>query len=334
MDSETISGDNEASTAAGVSIQALIQTAIKTVEDLTELDRRLVPREIVEELEAKLMVAEAKIAALQSDVEEKEAERKLYYDKFKKYGRKNRELKNKLARIQSNGHSNSPKLKKKAKKKTRSIEKPTLPDSTSPTSSKKSTTKPSNADTVPKKKRRSKSTSNANPNPTEPSFSSMSPRDNDFTINHSFSESGWSDDPPPLQSNLKIEDILNPNSVENRPSTSTANLQDPQIEPTSTQEGFSSRFCEPQLRPAPFRSIEHYRIHIKHVHFLNEQPYFCRLCPYHSAKKSDVKRHERIHSVGDHETKYICEICSVRFSNKRALGAHCNNYHNIKGYMI
>ena len=315
--------ENEPSAASAISIQALIQAAIKTVEDLTELDRRLVPREIVEDLEAKLMVAEAKIAALQSDVEAKEDERKLYYDKYKQYGRKNRELKKKLARIESE----RPRPKKKAKKKSRSIEKPMLAVSTSPSSSKKSATKPSSSDTVRKKKRRSKSTSNAPLNPVEPSFSSMSPRDNEqFKINHSFSESGWSDDPPPLRSNLKTEEILNPNTVENQPSISTANFQDPQIEPAPRQEGFACRFCDPQLRPAPFRTIDHYRIHIKHVHFANEQPHFCRLCPYHSAKKSDVKRHEKIHSVDDHETKYICDICSARFSNKRALGAHCNNH--------
>ena len=194
FDSQMISeeNENEPSTASAISIQALIQAAIKTVEDLTELDRRLVPREIVEDLEAKLMVAEAKIAALQSDVEAKEDERKLYYDKYKQYGRKNRELKKKLARIESE----RPRPKKKAKKKSRSIEKPMLAVSTSPSSSKKSATKPSSSDTVRKKKRRSKSTSNAPLNPVEPSFSSMSPRDNEqFKINHSFSESGWSDDP-------------------------------------------------------------------------------------------------------------------------------------------
>ena len=71
--------------ASPISIQQLIQNAIKTVEDLTELDRQVVSREIVEDLEAKLLVAEAKIAALQSDLDAKEDERKLYFDKFKQY---------------------------------------------------------------------------------------------------------------------------------------------------------------------------------------------------------------------------------------------------------
>ena len=48
------------------------------------------------------MVAEAKISALQSDLDEKEDERKLYYYKFKQYGRENRELKKKLAEIETN----------------------------------------------------------------------------------------------------------------------------------------------------------------------------------------------------------------------------------------
>ena len=84
-----------------ISIPQLIQNAIKTVEDLTELDRQVVSRDIVEDLEAKLMVAEAKIAALQSDLDAKEDERKLYYDKFKQYGRENRDLKKKLAEIEA-----------------------------------------------------------------------------------------------------------------------------------------------------------------------------------------------------------------------------------------
>ena len=46
------------------------------------------------------MVAEAKIAALQSDLDAKEDERKLYYDKFTQYGRENRELKRELAEIE------------------------------------------------------------------------------------------------------------------------------------------------------------------------------------------------------------------------------------------
>ena len=102
MNSETNSGENstlqmESDISPRISIPQLIQNAIKTVEDLTELDRQVVPRETVEDLEAKLMVAEAKIAALQSDLDAKEDERKLYYDKFKQYGCENRELKKKLA---------------------------------------------------------------------------------------------------------------------------------------------------------------------------------------------------------------------------------------------
>ena len=108
MNSETNSGENsgtlqmESDISPRISISQLIQNAIKTVEDLTELDRQVVSRDIVEDLEAKLMVAEAKIAALQSDLDAKEDERKLYYDKFKQYGRENRELKTKLAKIETN----------------------------------------------------------------------------------------------------------------------------------------------------------------------------------------------------------------------------------------
>ena len=69
---------------------------------MTKLDRQVVSREVVEDLEAKLRVAEAKIAVLQSDLDAKEDERKLYYDKFKQYGRENRELKKELAEMETN----------------------------------------------------------------------------------------------------------------------------------------------------------------------------------------------------------------------------------------
>ena len=100
MNSETNSGENstiqmESDLSPRISIPQLIQ-------NLTKLDRQVVSREIVEDLEAKLMVAEAKIAALQSDLDAKEDERKLYYDKFKQYGRENRELKKELAEIEIN----------------------------------------------------------------------------------------------------------------------------------------------------------------------------------------------------------------------------------------
>ena len=122
MNSETNSGENSTLTmepdlSPRISIPQLIQNAIKTVEDLTELDRQVVSRDIVEDLEVKLMVAEAKIAALQSDLDAKEDERKLYYDKFKQYGRENRELKKKLAGIEPNRKPESSNSKRTAKTK-------------------------------------------------------------------------------------------------------------------------------------------------------------------------------------------------------------------------
>ena len=63
------------------------------------------------------MVAEAKISALQSDLDEKEDERKLYNDKFKQYGRENRELKKELAEIEANRMPETSKSKKTAKTK-------------------------------------------------------------------------------------------------------------------------------------------------------------------------------------------------------------------------
>ena len=121
MNSDDNSGENSTlqmeSYPSPNSIQQLIQNAIKTVEDLTELDRQVVSREIVEDLEAKLLVAEAKIAALQSDLDAKEDERKLYFDKFKQYGRENRELKKKLTEVETNRDSGSSQAKKTAKTK-------------------------------------------------------------------------------------------------------------------------------------------------------------------------------------------------------------------------
>ena len=97
------------------------QNAIKTVDDLTELDRQVVnvslSREIVVDLEAKLMVDEAKTAALQSDLDAKENERKLYNDRFKQYGRENRELKKELAEMETNRKPKSSVSKKTGKAK-------------------------------------------------------------------------------------------------------------------------------------------------------------------------------------------------------------------------
>ena len=110
MNSETNSGENstlqmESDISPRISIPQLIQ-------NLTKLDRQVVSREIVEHLEAKLMVSEAKIAALQSDLDAKEDERKLYYDKFKQYGRENRELKKELAEMETNRKPKSSVSKK------------------------------------------------------------------------------------------------------------------------------------------------------------------------------------------------------------------------------
>ena len=321
-------------------IQALIQNAIKTVEGLTELDRRLVPREILEELEAKLMVAEAKIAAqsvkivaLQADLDAKEDERQLYYDKFKQYGRENRDLKKKLSQSESN--SESPRPQKKAKKIAQSSrsDKSTVTVSTGSSTSQKSISKAAS-----KKKRRSKSLSKASANHSaetyqDDSSSSWSPRKKPrqlFDLSPS-STSDSEDSPPVLRPEVKIEEISNSNSSENCPSTTklkvTTNLVESQN--SSKPNGFVCQLCEPRFRPAPFKTIEHYRIHIKHVHFIgsNEQPYFCRYCPYHSAKKSDVKRHESIHAVSANEPNHTCYTCFVHFTNQKSLSKHLNTYH-------
>ena len=392
------------------SLQSLIQNAIKTVEDLTELDREVVARDShIEDLEAKLMVAEAKIAALQSDLDSKEDERKLYYDKFKQYGRENRELKKKLAETETNKKPESTKSTKVAKTKgTSHTTKPTEPASTSQTppmvqpklgitieTSKlkgflgqhrqptvTTTTsqmppsafraKPTSSEMSSKDKRRSSIGSVKSPtalsdkNSLEPSprkklcqelFGSFSSKDessssssSSFSSSSDYSDSsksGAENDPPALTAEVKIENIENnnSNSIENIPSTSTAHPLEPRsfqtdavpesswrlprpATPTaSNPTGFVCRLCEPRCRPFPFKTINHYRIHIKHVHFHNEQLYFCGFCPYHTIKKCDIKRHEAIHHVCDTEASYICEICTVHFSNKASLSKHYNSYH-------
>ena len=397
MNSDDNSGENSTfqmeSHPSPISIQQLIQNAIKTVEDLTELDRQVVSREIVEDLEAKLLVAEAKIAALQSDLDAKEDERKLYYEKFKQYGRENRELKKKLAEMETNRTSKSSQYKKTVKNKVTSqtsettktastsqvppkdhvatkfsisiatnklrdiLEQqiqPTVKASTSQAPPSASQAKPKSSGMTSKNKRRSSNEllktqvaqsdkddsldSSPRKKLCQKLFGSFSSKDtsssssSESSSSSDSSDSSDSDDenPPALAPEVKIENIENndSNTIENTPSSSSAYfLEHRSPTPPTNPTGFVCRLCEPRFRPSPFKTIDHYRIHIKHVHFQHEQPYFCRLCPYHSSKKSDVKRHEGIHKVGDTEASYTCEICSAPFTNKKGLSFHCNTYH-------
>jgi len=387
MNSETNSGENsgtlqmESDISPRISIPQLIQNAIKTVEDLTELDRQVVSRDIVEDLEAKMMVAEAKIAALQSDLDAKEDERKLYYDKFKQYGRENRELKKKLAEIETNREpesSNSNKIVSNASNSTGTaltsqtapkvspapklgisiatnrlrdlLEPSVVTSSTSQAAPSTCQARPTSSGLSLNNKRRSSNGSTKSPialsdkDSLEPSprkklcqelFGSFSSKDSSSSSSSSssdssdYSDSDDEDDPPLLVPQVKIENIENndSNPIENTPSSSGVQ-EHRSPTPPSNPIGFVCRLCEPRFRPAPFKTIEHYRIHIKHIHFPNEQPFFCRFCPYHSNTKSDVKRHEGTHKFpGDTETRYICDICSVYFRNKQSLSKHCNNYH-------
>ena len=334
------------------------------------------------------MVAEAKIAALQSDLDAKEDERKLYYDKFKQYGRENRDLKKKLAEIEASQKPESSKSKKtektkiisNASKSSRTASTPQtapkvssapklgisiatnrLRDLLEPTVVTSSTSQaaPSTCQATPtssgmflNNKRRSSNGSTKSPiapsdkDSLEPSprkklcqelFGSFSSKDSSSSSSSSssdssdYSDSDDEDDPPSLVPQVKIENIENndSNPIENTPSSSGVQfLEHRSPTPPTNPIGFVCRLCEPRFRPAPFKTIEHYRIHIKHLHFPNEQPFFCRFCPYHSNTKSDVKRHEGTHKFpGDIETRYICEICSVYFRNKQSLSKHCNNYH-------
>ena len=379
--------------ASPISIQQLIQNAIKTVEDLTELDRQVVSREIVEDLEAKLLVAEAKIAALQSDLDAKEDERKLYFDKFKQYGRENRELKKKLTEMETSRDSGSSQAKKTAKTKviahtfepaaTASASQvlpkahsapkfgisvatnklrdileqqiqPTVTASTSQAPPSASQAKPKSSGMIFKNKRRSSNGSlkssvaqsdkddslDSSPRKKlcQELFGSFSSKDtsssssSESSSSSDSSDSSDSDDenPPALAPEVKIENIENndSNTIENTPSSSSAYfLEHRSRTPPTNPTGFVCRLCEPRFRPSPFKTIDHYRIHIKHVHFQNEQPYFCGFCPYHTIKKSDVKRHECIHKVGHTEATYACEICSAPFTNQKSLSKHCNAYH-------
>ena len=50
-----------------------------------------------------------------------------------------------------------------------------------------------------------------------------------------------------------------------------------------------------------------------------EKPYGCSLCEYHCADKSNLMRHERIHSG---EKPYGCSLCEFRCSRMSTLVVH------------